>query len=60
VLQSAGGFNASEYWLRRAEIGQSMEQSLRDYLKGAHAEITGFMLLKIDLPDSYEMAIVKT
>jgi len=25
-----------------------------------HANVTGFMLLKIDLPDSYEAAIVTT
>jgi hypothetical protein len=29
-------------------------------LNKAHADISGFMLLKIDLPDLYEGAIVKT
>jgi len=29
-------------------------------LKEAHAEVSGFMLLKIDLPDVYEGAIVAT
>ena len=29
-------------------------------MKEAHAYVSGFMLLKIDLPDIYEAAIVET
>jgi len=37
-----------------------MRKLLREYLNAAHVDVSGFMLLKIDLPDSYEMAIVRT
>jgi hypothetical protein len=60
VLQAAGNFEASAYWLKRSEVGDKMKASLTEYLNAAHTDVSGFMLLKIDLPDSYEMAIVKT
>ena len=37
-----------------------MTRQLIDDLGQAHAEVSGFMLLKIDLPDVYEGAIVAT
>ena len=37
-----------------------MQESLRDDIGKAYANVTGFMMLKIDLPNSYESAIVKT
>lgn len=37
-----------------------MQRSLREDVSKAFANVTGFMLLKIDLPNSYESAIVKT
>ena len=37
-----------------------MTRQLIDDLDQAHAEVSGFMLLKIDLPDVYEGAIVAT
>lgn len=60
VLQAAGDFEASAYWLNRSFVGDTMKKSLETYLSDAHTDISGFMLLKIDLPDSYEAAIVKT
>lgn len=60
VLQAAGEFNASQYWSDRTGVGIEMEKLLKNSLKLAHTDVTGFMLLKIDLPDPYEMAIVKT
>jgi hypothetical protein len=41
-------------------LGQKLEASLKARLALAYANVTGFMLLKIDLPDSYEAAIVDT
>lgn len=60
VLQAAGDFEASAYWLNRSFVGDTMKKSLENYLDAAHVDVSGFMLLKIDLPDTYEMAIVKT
>ena len=37
-----------------------MSSTLVDDLLEAYAKVTGFMLLKIDLPDVYEAAIVAT
>lgn len=60
VLHIAGDFEAPGYWLTRDKIGKDMLQSLTDDLNEAMADVSGFMLLKIDLPDLYEAAIVKT
>lgn len=60
VLANAGNYLATDYWLRRSEVGNSLEASLNQKLQEAYADCTGFMLLKIDLPDSYEDAIVDT
>jgi len=38
----------------------NMTEALKQDLADAHADVTGFMLLKIDLPDVYEGAIVST
>jgi hypothetical protein len=37
-----------------------MKENLVEELKKAHTDVTGFMLLKIDLPNSFESAIVLT
>ena len=60
VLSIAGDYEAPDYWLERDNIGKSMLESLVTDMNKAHADISGFMLLKIDLPDLYEGAIVKT
>ena len=36
------------------------QKKLNDDLRGAHATVVNFYLMKIDLPDIYEGAIVKT
>jgi len=46
--------------LHRSVIGDAVRNSLVEDLKEAHAHVSGFMLLKIDLPDIYEAAIVET
>jgi hypothetical protein len=37
-----------------------MLESLNNSLQTAYADCTGFMMLKIDLPDTYEDSIVET
>lgn len=37
-----------------------MYDNLQRDLKPLHTDVTGFMLLKIDLPNDYENAIVQT
>jgi regulator of protease activity HflC (stomatin/prohibitin superfamily) len=48
------------YWKNRTRIGQEIEVELRKNLLIAHANCTGLMLLKIDMPDTYESAIEET
>lgn len=46
--------------MHRSVIGEAITNSLVEDLNEANAAVTGFMLLKIDLPDVYEAAIVET
>jgi hypothetical protein len=60
VLHIAGDYTAPDYWKQRSNIGEKIKSTLVEDLKQAFASVTGFMLLKIDLPDVYEGAIVAT
>ena len=60
VLHIAGDYNASDYWLERDKIGANMLSTLMEDMAVAYANVSGFMMLKIDLPDVYEGAIVNT
>lgn len=60
ILQQAGNYPAPQYWKNRTMVGIEMEKSLRAALLKAHANCTGLMLLKIDMPDVYEGAIENT
>lgn len=60
VLHIAGDYEAPGYWKDRTQIGKAMIATLKEDLDEAHADVSGFMLLKIDLPDVYEGAIVAT
>ena len=60
VLHIAGDYEAPDYWKDRNTIGRVMNQTLQADLNEAYADVSGFMLIKIDLPDIYEGAIVAT
>ena len=60
ILKISGDYNAPDYWLKRKTIGDAMKALLTEHMEQAQATVTGFMLLKIDLPDTYEDAIVQT
>jgi hypothetical protein len=60
VLRVAGDYAAPEYWQKRTVIGEDMREQLEQEMAEANAEVSAFMLLKIDLPDTYENAIVET
>jgi len=60
ILEEAGNYLASAYWLNRTAVGDKMKDNLENRLQGIYANLSGFMLLNIDLPDSYEAAIVQT
>ncbi|EGR34238.1 spfh domain band 7 family protein [Ichthyophthirius multifiliis] len=60
ILQSAGNYQAPQYWQERQKIVNEMKQQLNTELLKAHANCKFFALLKIDLPDQYEQSIVQT
>lgn len=60
VLETAGSVDASEYWTNRKGVGEKMKDNLTLKLKDVNCNVTGFMLLVIDLPDRYEASIVDT
>lgn len=60
ILQQAGEYPAPMYWLNRTFIGNEFKVALNKTLANVHATCTGLMLLNIDLPNSYEDAIVNT
>ena len=60
VLQQAGEYPAIYYWQNRTWVGTQFKKALNEKLYEAFANCTGLMLLKIDLPDTYEGAIVDT
>jgi len=60
ILLQAGEYTAPQYWQNRSYVAEEMRKSLDEMLQQAYARCTGFMMLRIDLPDSYENAIVDT
>lgn len=60
ILKEAGEYEAPEYWLNRSKIGNQMKSRLNSSLNEVFADCTAFQFLSIDLPDSYENAIVLT
>lgn len=60
VLEVASNFPAADYWNNRTVIGKEMEKNLKSNLAKVHANVVGFQLLKINLPDVFENEIVKT
>ena len=60
VLETGGTWRAPDYWLNRDAVGESMRGNLTNSLESMGVAVKGFMLLKIDLPNTYEAAIVRT
>ena len=60
VLSVASDYNATQYWVDRTQLGNDFKIKLAEDLSGAHADVINFYLMKIDLPDVYEGAIVAT
>ena len=60
IMKSAGHYIANQYWEDRQKIQREMFRFLDKELQKAHARCTGFQLLIVDLPSSYEKSIVET
>lgn len=59
-MKSAGHYMANQYWESRKTIQQEIFLLLDTELSKAHARCTGFQLLEVDLPATYERSIVET
>jgi len=59
ILNAASEFVANAYWQDRKEVGDTMKRKLTKQMEEVFANTTGFMLLKIDLPNNFEYAIVR-
>ena len=51
---------APQYWEERNQIGEDILIKLNQTLIQTYARVTGFQMLLIDLPASYEESIVST
>ena len=60
ILEEAAKFNANDYWLKRSQIGEQMFKRLKATMGELYTDITGFMMIKIELPQTYDAAIINT
>jgi regulator of protease activity HflC (stomatin/prohibitin superfamily) len=60
ILKISGQYNANDYWINRAKIGEHMKEALNDELNKAFASCITLQILRIDLPKTYEDSIVAT
>jgi len=61
LLQVAGNFTSTQYWLGRLEITNMMQAILATNLKAAiMVDVTQFQLLGVSLPQAYEDSIIAT
>mmetsp|Transcript_46802 Transcript_46802/g.54245 ORF Transcript_46802/g.54245 Transcript_46802/m.54245 type:complete len:309 (-) Transcript_46802:187-1113(-) len=60
ILQTAGAYNAPQYWMNRTAIAHEMKKNLDDDLQAAHARCRYLQIIQIELPETYESSIVDT
>merc|ERR1711971_635984 len=60
ILRIAGKYEAPSYWFERKKIGTDMLHQVNDEFTKVFAEVLGFQLLQVNLPDGYENSIVAT
>lgn len=60
ALRACGDFKAPQFWNERKTVGDAIELKIKNYLNEAFADVSGLMMLKIDLPNPFESEIVAT
>lgn len=60
LILVASDYTAYELWEQRKEVGEHMQEALNSKLSETFAECWGVQLLTIDLPTTFDEAIVKT
>ena len=60
ILKVGGMFNATDYWMNRVKIAETMKQTMDKELIKGFGHCVSLQLLKIELPKTYEDSIVQT
>lgn len=60
LLEVVSSYQGSDFWTKRAQIGDEMIKQLRLTLASVHCKVKGVQVLRISLPDQYENAILAT
>lgn len=60
ILSSVSDWNSFDFWNKRAEVGNSILKDLRVAFRKAGAFVVHFNLMKIDLPNAFNNAIIAT
>lgn len=60
LLEAAAEYEGPQYWQERLKIGDHMRQLVNEQLKEQYASLWGLQLLRIDLPDPFELSITQT
>ena len=60
LLQTSAKYQAKQFWTDRSLISESMLDSMKTALKGAHANCVSLQLLTVNIPDNLEKKIGDT
>jgi len=60
VRDVMGRFNATALWKDRAGLAEAMRAEIRPFLQAQNADLRGFQLLNLDIPDGLTDAILAT
>ena len=60
LLSGVSEWNSIDFWLRREEVGNTLLKKLRIQFNKVGAKVVHFNLMKIDLPQAYDSAIIAT
>jgi regulator of protease activity HflC (stomatin/prohibitin superfamily) len=60
LINSAAQYRATELWMKRAQVGKHLQDSVDAELKNIYASCWGLQLMIIDLPDNFEEKLIRT
>ena len=60
ILSSVSDWESGDFWKTRVEVGNAILKELRVSFRNAGAYVVHFNLMKIDLPNAFEKAIIAT
>ncbi|EGR28975.1 spfh domain band 7 family protein [Ichthyophthirius multifiliis] len=60
IVQIASTYEAPQYWQKRKDIGLKLQEELNKELQKAFAHCVFFQILRVNLPDTFDVSIVNT